>query len=71
MRRGSGSQTDQGEVLDNCCHVTSTLGTLRSEGYVITIGFKEPSFLNFDTRLVFTKIGSSFTKLMIENYWLL
>ena len=24
-------KTDQGEVLDDCCHVTSALGTLRSE----------------------------------------
>ena len=37
MRRDSGSQTDQGEVLDDCCHVTSASGTLRSEGHVITI----------------------------------
>ena len=36
MRRGSGSQTDQDEVLDDCCHVTSAPGTLRSEGHVIT-----------------------------------
>ena len=26
MRRHGGGQTDQGEVLDNCSHVTSTLG---------------------------------------------
>ena len=37
MRRGSGSRTDQGEVLDDCCHVTSASGTLRSEGHVITL----------------------------------
>ena len=37
MRHGSGSQTDQGEVLDDCCHVTSASGTIRFEGHVITI----------------------------------
>ena len=31
MRHYSGSQTGRGEVLDDCCHVTSALGTLRSE----------------------------------------
>ena len=31
MRYYGGSQTDQGEILDNCCHVTSILGTLCSE----------------------------------------
>ena len=31
MRRYGGGQTDQGEVLDDCCYVTSALGTLRSE----------------------------------------
>ena len=36
MRNGSRSQTDQGEVLDDYCHVTSAPGTLRSEGHVIT-----------------------------------
>ena len=37
MRRCGKSQTDQSEVLDDCCHVTSALGTLRSKGHVITI----------------------------------
>ena len=40
MKRGGGSQTDQGEVLDDCCHVTSALETLCSEGHVITIIYK-------------------------------
>ena len=31
VRRYGGGQTDQGEVLDDCCHVTSALETLRSE----------------------------------------
>ena len=31
MRRYGGGQTDQSEVLDDCCHVTSVLGTLRSK----------------------------------------
>ena len=31
MRRYGGGQTNQGEVLDDCCHVTSALGTLRFE----------------------------------------
>ena len=31
MRRYGRSQTDQGEVLDDCCHMTSASGTLRSE----------------------------------------
>ena len=31
VRRCGGGQTDQGEVLDDCCHVTSASGTLRSE----------------------------------------
>ena len=31
VRRYGGGQTDQGEVLDDCCHVTSASGTLRSE----------------------------------------
>ena len=31
MRRYGGGQTDQGEVLDDCYHVTSALGTFRSE----------------------------------------
>ena len=36
MRRGSESQTDQGEVLDDCYYVTFALGTFRSKGHVIT-----------------------------------
>ena len=35
MRYGSRSQADQGKVLDDCCYMTSALGTLRSEGHVI------------------------------------
>ena len=31
MRRYGGGQTGQGEVLDDCCHVTSALGTLCSK----------------------------------------
>ena len=41
MRRGSGSRTDQGEVLDDCYHVTSASGTLRSEDHVITAANKQ------------------------------
>ena len=58
MRRGSGSRTDQGEVLDDCCHVTSASGTLRSEGHVITFSavsrFSSPSFPH--------QVGRFFTK---------
>ena len=37
-------KTDQGEVLDDCCHVTSASGTLCSgnsplRGHVITLGY--------------------------------
>ena len=35
MKRCNRGQVDQGEVLDNCCHVTSALRTLRFEGHVI------------------------------------
>ena len=31
VRRYGGGQTDPGEILDDCCYVTSALGTLRSE----------------------------------------
>ena len=31
VRCYGGGQTDQGKVVDDCCYVTSTLGTLRSE----------------------------------------
>ena len=37
MRRYGESQTAQDKVLYYCCHVTSALGTLSSEGHVITI----------------------------------
>ena len=40
MKHCGGSQTDQGEVLDDYCHVTSASGTLHSEGHVITIMLK-------------------------------
>ena len=36
MKCCNGGQADQGEVLDDCCHVIFTLGTLYSENYVIT-----------------------------------
>ena len=41
MRHCGGSQTDQGEVWVIVCHVTSALGTLRSEGHVITDFYPE------------------------------
>ena len=34
-----------------------------------SIGSEEPSFLTSDTRLAFIKMGSSHTKLTMENYW--
>ena len=34
--RVNGSQTDQGEVLDDGCHMTSTSRPLCSKGHVIT-----------------------------------
>ena len=37
MKRCGRSQTDQGEILDDCCHVTSTLGTLHFKDHVISI----------------------------------
>ena len=40
MRHGSESQTNQGEVLYDCYHVTSALGTLRSESHVITKSYQ-------------------------------
>ena len=46
MRRCGGSQTNQNEVLDDCCYVTSALKTLRSEGHVITIVIKKVIELN-------------------------
>ena len=41
MKRCDRGQADQGEVLDDCCHVTSVSGTLRSEGHVITVAEEE------------------------------
>ena len=35
--RVEGSQTDQGEVLDDGCHMTSASRALRSKGHVIII----------------------------------
>ena len=37
MRRYSGGQTDQGEVLDDCYYVTSALKTLRSKGMLLQL----------------------------------
>ena len=42
----------------------------RPEKSAKTIGLEDLSFLTSDARLAFTKIGSSCTKLTIENYWL-
>lgn len=36
MRCCGGIQTNQGEVLDDCCHVTFVLRTFHAEGHVIT-----------------------------------
>ena len=36
MRQCSKSHTDQGEVLDDYCYVTSALGTFCSESHIIT-----------------------------------
>ena len=33
------------------------------------IGLEKSSFSTFDIRLTVTKIGSRYTKLMMENYW--
>ena len=41
MRCCDESQTDQGKVLDDYCHVTSALGTFRSKGHVITLHYIE------------------------------
>ena len=41
----------------------------RPEKSTKAIGLEEPSFLTSDARLAFTKIGTSCTKLTIENYW--
>ena len=40
----------------------------RPENFAKAIGLEEPSFLTFDTRLAFTKMGSGHTKLMMEDY---
>ena len=37
MRHYGEGQGDQGEVLDDCYHVTSVLGTFCSKDYIITI----------------------------------
>ena len=47
MRHCGGSLSDQDEVLDNCCHVTSALGTFRSEIMLLQIYIYNFS-LNFD-----------------------
>ena len=39
MRRYNRSQTDQDEVLDNCCYVISILIVFRSKDYIIIIIF--------------------------------
>ena len=49
MRRHGRGQTNQGEVLDDSCHATSALGTLRCEGYDITLTIKPK--LCFDSRM--------------------
>ena len=40
MRRCGGSQANQGEVLNNCCYITSALETLCSKSHVITFDYK-------------------------------
>ena len=42
----------------------------RPEKSAKAIGSEEQSFLTSNTRLAFMKMGSSRTKLTIENYWL-
>ena len=39
MRRYGRSQTYEGEVLDDCCHMTSALGTLRSKVALLQLPF--------------------------------
>ena len=41
MKRYNRSQTDKGEVLDDCYHKTSTLIALDSKYYIITIFIKD------------------------------
>ena len=49
MKHCAGGQADQGEVLDDCCHVNSNLETLRSEGHVIIDPvYKHHIYLLFD-----------------------
>ena len=54
MRRYSGGQTDQGEVLDDCCHVTSALGTLRSEVTLLHSNIKLE--LYFEAYMTFSSV---------------
>ena len=42
VRHYGGGQTDQGEVLNDCCHVTSVTGTLYS-GVILLQKFKKNS----------------------------
>ena len=39
MSSCGGSQTDQDEVLDDCYHMISALGTFCSKGHVIAVFF--------------------------------
>ena len=39
----------------------------RPEKFAKAIGLKEPNFLTSDTRLAFTKMGSRYTKLTMED----
>ena len=57
VRHCGGGQDNQGEVLDNYCHVTSTLGALRSgfEGHVITIILLEKILIGFFYNKYFIK----------------
>ena len=43
----------------------------RPKKFAKAIGLEESSFLTSDTRLAFTKMGFSHTKLMRKNYWAL
>ena len=43
----------------------------RPEKSAEAIGLEKPNFLGSDTKLAFIKIGSSYTKLTMRNYWLL
>ena len=47
------NQTNQGEVLDDCCHVTSAFETLRTKGHVITRFFSNNlSFSIFSSTII-------------------